>query len=128
MSNLSSKIAIHAQTLFLPERSTPEENQYAFSYTITIRNQGSEPARLLRRKWTIFSDNGRRQEVEGDGVVGEQPRLEPGQGFSYTSWAMLETPTGQMQGRYFFIADCGAGFWADVPTFFFEEPGARVVH
>ena len=79
-----------------------------FAYTITIRNEGEVPAKLLTRHWIITDANGRVQEVRGDGVVGEQPYLKPGQGFRYSSGAVLETPVGAMQGSYQMVADDGA--------------------
>ena len=83
---------------YVGEQSKPDESHYAFSYTITIRNEGQVPARLLTRHWLITDANGKVKEVRGEGVVGEQPYLLPGQGFRYSSGAVLETPVGAMQG------------------------------
>jgi ApaG protein len=94
-----------------------------FSYTITIRNEGEVPAKLLTRHWVITDANGRSQEVRGDGVVGEQPYLKPGQGFRYSSGAVLETPVGAMQGSYQMVADDGATFDAAIPAFRLAIPG-----
>jgi len=94
-----------------------------FAYTITIRNEGEVPAKLLTRHWIITDANGRVQEVRGDGVVGEQPYLKPGQGFRYSSGAVLETPVGTMQGSYQMITDDGAKFDAAIPAFRLAMPG-----
>ncbi len=90
-------IRVNVETNYVPDQSDPGSQRYVFSYTITILNEGSEPARLLRRHWLITDANGKVQEVRGDGVVGEQPHLQPGQGFRYSSGAILETPVGTMQ-------------------------------
>ncbi|MCS6947557.1 MAG: Co2+/Mg2+ efflux protein ApaG, partial [Steroidobacteraceae bacterium] len=94
------RIRIDVVTAYLSEQSDPDEDRYVFSYTITIRNEGTVAARLLTRHWIITDANGKVQEVRGDGVVGEQPYLKPGQGFRYSSGAVLETPFGTMQGSY----------------------------
>ncbi len=101
----------------------PGSQRYVFSYTITILNEGSEPARLLRRHWLITDANGKVQEVRGDGVVGEQPHLQPGQGFRYSSGAILETPVGTMQGSYHMETDQGARFDAPIAPFRLAMPG-----
>jgi ApaG protein len=105
------------------EQSKPEEGHYAFSYTITIRNEGQVPARLLTRHWVITDANGKVKEVRGEGVVGEQPYLLPGQGFRYSSGAVLETPVGAMQGSYQMLADDGAHFDAPIAPFTLAMPG-----
>jgi ApaG protein len=94
-----------------------------FSYTITIRNEGSVSARLLTRHWVITDANGKVQEVRGDGVVGEQPHLKPGQGFRYSSGAVLETPVGAMQGSYQMVTDGGMRFDAPIAAFRLAMPG-----
>jgi len=100
MSSLEHKIRVDVETSYLDEQSDPRESRYVFSYTITIRNEGQVPARLLTRHWVITDATGKVEEVRGDGVVGEQPYLKPGQGFRYSSGAVLETPVGSMQGSY----------------------------
>ena len=92
------EITIHVETSYIEAQSAPDEDQYAFSYTITIHNTGTEAAKLLNRHWVITDANGKVQEVSGDGVVGEQPHLNPGEEFQYSSGAVLETPVGAMQG------------------------------
>jgi ApaG protein len=123
MSNVPHKISIEVETAYLEEQSEPRERRYVFSYTITIRNEGEVPAKLLTRHWVITDANGRSQEVRGDGVVGEQPYLKPGQGFRYSSGAVLETPVGAMQGSYQMVADDGATFDAAIPAFRLAIPG-----
>lgn len=113
-------------THFLSEQSRPEEDRYVFSYTIRIRNDGALPARLLSRHWIITDDNGKVQEVRGDGVVGEQPWLRPGDEFEYTSGAVLETALGTMHGSYQMLADDGTSFDAPIAPFTLSVP--RVLH
>jgi ApaG protein len=117
------KIRIDVETAYLEDQSEPKDLRYVFAYTITIRNEGEKPARLLTRHWVITDANGKVQEVRGDGVVGEQPYLKPGQGFRYSSGAVLETPVGSMQGSYQMVADDGAQFDAPIPAFRLAIPG-----
>jgi len=116
-------ILVEVETAYLPEQSEPEDARFVFAYTITIRNDGQQPAKLLTRHWLITDSNGKTQEVRGDGVVGEQPHLKPGQGFRYSSGAVLETPVGAMQGSYQMIADDGAHFEAPIAPFRLAMPG-----
>ena len=116
-------IRIEVETAYLDEQSDPKEARYVFSYTITIRNEGVAAARLLTRHWVITDANGKVQEVRGNGVVGEQPHLKPGQGFRYSSGAVLETPVGSMQGSYEMITDEGQRFDAPIPVFRLAMPG-----
>jgi ApaG protein len=120
---VSHKINIEVETNYLDDQSEPREQRYVFAYTITIRNEGDVPAKLLTRHWIITDANGRVQEVRGDGVVGEQPYLKPGQGFRYSSGAVIETPVGTMQGSYQMLADDGAKFDAPIPAFRLAMPG-----
>jgi ApaG protein len=117
------KISVEAESAYLEEQSDPGERRFVFAYTITIRNEGQVPAKLMTRHWVITDANGRVQEVRGDGVVGEQPYLKPGQGFRYSSGAVLETPVGSMQGSYQMMADDGATFDAAIPAFRLAMPG-----
>jgi len=117
------KIRVDVDTSYLEDQSDPKERRYVFSYTITIRNEGSVPARLLTRHWIITDSNGKVQEVRGEGVVGEQPYLKPGQGFRYSSGAVLETPVGAMQGSYQMVADDGEQFDAPITPFRLAMPG-----
>jgi ApaG protein len=115
-------IAVQVKTAFIPEQSSPETDQYVFAYTITITNTGSVAATLLRRHWIITDGNNKVREVRGEGVVGEQPHLVPGQSFRYTSGAVLETPVGCMQGSYSMLADDGVEFEAPIPAFNLSTP------
>jgi ApaG protein len=123
MSSPVNKIRVDVETSYVDEQSDPNERRYVFSYTITIRNEGAVPARLLTRHWIITDANGKVQEVRGDGVVGEQPHLKPGQGFRYSSGAVLETPVGAMQGSYEMIDDAGQRFDAPIQPFRLAMPG-----
>ena len=117
------KIRIDVETSYLGEQSDPGEQRYVFAYTITILNEGGLPATLLKRHWIITDANGGVKEVRGEGVVGEQPRLEPGQGFRYSSGAVLETPVGTMQGSYQMVDGEGRQFDAPIPLFRLAMPG-----
>jgi ApaG protein len=119
-------IAIDVATRYLDDQSVPEQDRYVFAYTIHIRNPGSVPARLLGRHWFITDANGNVQEVTGEGVVGEQPWLRPGEDFSYTSGAVLETHLGTMHGSYEMLADDGTRFDAPIPRFTLSVP--RTLH
>jgi len=123
MSLPLNKIRVEVETSYVDEQSDPNERRYVFSYTITIRNEGAVPARLLTRHWIITDANGKVQETRGDGVVGEQPHLKPGQGFRYTSGAVIETPVGAMQGTYEMIDDAGQHFDAPIQPFRLAMPG-----
>ncbi|HQX78044.1 MAG TPA: Co2+/Mg2+ efflux protein ApaG [Steroidobacteraceae bacterium] len=120
---MQHRIRVEVETSYLDEQSDPHEHRYVFAYTITIRNDGPTPARLLTRHWVITDANGKVQEVRGDGVVGEQPYLEPGQGFRYSSGAVIETPVGAMQGSYQMVSDDGLAFDAPIPPFRLAIPG-----
>jgi ApaG protein len=120
---LEHRITIDVDTQYLEDQSDPAERRFVFAYTITIRNRGAVPAKLLTRHWIITDANGKVQEVRGEGVVGEQPHLRPGQGFRYTSGAVLETPVGSMHGSYQMIADDGVRFDAQIPAFTLAIPG-----
>ena len=117
-------ITVGVSTTYVAEQSQPERNRYVFAYTITLRNMGRTGAQLLSRHWVITDASGRVQEVRGEGVVGERPRLEPGESYRYTSGAVLETPVGTMEGSYRMIADDGIGFEAPIPRFRLSVPNA----
>ena len=127
-AKLSGKysIAIAVKTAYLPEQSDPSRHQYVFAYTIRIRNLGRLPAQLVARHWIITDANGRVAEVHGDGVVREQPRLEPGEQFTYTSGATLPTAVGTMEGKYDLVGDDGTRFDAPIPPFTLSVP--RTLH
>lgn len=124
--NPKNNIVIEAMPFFIAEQSAPEQGRYVFAYTITITNEGTVPAQLLQRHWLITDANGKIQEVRGDGVIGEQPYLKPGETFRYTSGAILETPVGIMQGHYIMRSDEGDDFNAPIPQFTLSIP--RVLH
>lgn len=122
MDKSAYAIEVQVETDYIQEQSIPEKNRYVFAYTITITNIGSMPAKLLRRHWIITDANNKIQEVHGDGVIGEQPHLKPGQSFRYTSGTMLETPVGCMEGTYNMIADDKLEFDAAIPVFSLATP------
>ena len=126
MSSNDYRFDIDVDARFLDDQSAPEEGRYVFAYTIHIRNQGKVPARLLGRHWLITDGNGNVREVVGEGVVGEQPWLRPGEGFEYTSGAVLETDIGTMRGSYDMLADDGTRFAAPIPAFTLAVP--RTLH
>jgi ApaG protein len=123
MSESAHCIRVEVETHYLSEQSEPGESRYVFSYTVTIHNEGLVAARLLARHWLITDANGKVEEVRGDGVIGEQPYLKPGQGFRYSSGAVLETPVGSMQGSYQMLGDDGAQFDAPIEPFRLAMPG-----
>ena len=123
MASERHHIRVEVESSYLEEQSEPDERRYVFSYTITIRNEGTLAAKLLTRHWIITDADGRVQEVRGDGVVGEQPRIQPGQDFRYSSGAVIETPVGSMQGSYQMVDDAGARFDAPIPAFRLAIPG-----
>ena len=119
-------IQVDVETRYIEEQSKPEQNYYVFAYTITIRTKGQQAAQLLTRHWVITDSNQKVQEVRGDGVVGEQPHLKPGEQFVYTSGTMLETAVGTMKGSYQMLADDGSRFDAPIDEFVLSTP--RVLH
>ena len=123
MESQTHKIRVDVETNYVADQSDPKERRFVFAYTITLRNEGQMPAKLLTRHWIITDANGKVQEVRGDGVVGEQPHLKPGQGFRYSSGTMIETPVGAMQGSYQMVADDGERFDAPIPPFRLAMPG-----
>lgn len=121
-----NKIIVEATPQYIESQSSPNEDRYVFAYTITITNVGIIPAKLLSRHWLITDSNGKTQEVRGEGVIGEQPYLKPGESFRYSSGAMIETPVGVMQGKYLLISDSGENFKASIPKFTLSIP--RTLH
>ncbi len=115
-------IQVSAKPAYVALESDPAVHRYVFTYQIRICNQGTLGARLLTRHWIITNADGQVQEVHGEGVVGEQPYLAPGQAFTYTSGALLETPVGTMQGSYTFRADDGTLFEVPIPVFRLAAP------
>lgn len=122
MDDEKYNIRVTVDTIYVEDQSDPETDRYVFAYTITIENSGSITARLLNRHWIITDASGQVQEVKGEGVVGEQPILQPGGTFRYTSAAMIETPLGTMTGAYEMVADDGVRFDAEIPAFKLSAP------
>ncbi|MBK6360880.1 MAG: Co2+/Mg2+ efflux protein ApaG [Comamonadaceae bacterium] len=125
------EIDVRVEPRYLPEESDPLQETYGFAYTITLSNHGEAPAQLISRHWIILDADGHREEVRGLGVVGHQPLLKPGEGFEYTSGCRLRTPTGTMEGTYFFVKEDGASFEVPIPRFTLDatgQTGGRVLH
>ena len=111
------KLSVEVTPNYLPEQSSPQDNLYAFSYTILIHNSGGIAAQLISRTWHINDADGMHEKVKGLGVVGHQPLLQPGESFEYTSGTRLRTPTGTMHGSFFCVAVDGEKFDVDIPMF-----------
>jgi ApaG protein len=120
------ELTVSVRTQYLAEQSDPERSRYAFAYAITIKNTGQIGAQVISRHWVITDANNHIEEVRGLGVVGQQPFLEPGQQFEYTSGATLKTPHGSMVGEYFCVAEDGEQFVAKIPEFVLSLP--RTLH
>jgi ApaG protein len=120
-------IRVSVKTFFLPDQSKPAEGRFFWAYQVRIENQGAETVQLLRRTWRITDGLGRTQQVEGEGVIGKQPVLAPGEAFEYTSGTPLDTPSGIMTGTYHMIvADTGEVFDAAVPAFSLDSPHQEI--
>ena len=124
---------VEVEPQFLPHESEPARELYGFAYTITVHNTGEVPAQLISRHWVINDARGHTEEVKGLGVVGQQPLLQPGEAFQYTSACRLRTPSGTMHGPYFCVAEDGERFDTEIPMFVLDALGegagtARVLH
>ncbi len=126
MTATPDTIQIEVHTHYLEQQSDPVRGRYAFAYTIGITNRGDEAVKLLNRHWRITDDNNRVEEVMGEGVIGQQPEILPGQSFRYTSGAVIGTETGTMQGSYEMLAANGSKFKTPIPPFLLAPP--RLVH
>ena len=124
---VTRQIVVTVEPNFMPERSVVDRGQYFWSYTIVITNSGQETVQLQTRHWTITDASGRKQEVRGEGVVGEQPVLAPGERFEYTSGVPLPTASGFMTGRYQMESESGERFEIDVPAFSLDSPDSKRV-
>jgi ApaG protein len=122
---ITRQIEVTVEPNFMPERSVVDKNQFFWSYTVVIINSGKETVQLRTRHWIITDASGRKQEVRGEGVVGEQPTLAPGERFEYTSGVPLPTPSGFMAGRYQMVTASGEPFEIDVPTFSLDSPSGK---
>ena len=120
------EIDIQVEVRFIERESDPENRRFVFAYTITVSNISSEPVQLMNRYWRITDAEGKVEEVEGPGVVGKQPLIDPGQSFRYTSAAILTTPVGSMEGHYEFHRTAGESFLAPIAPFSLSQP--NVVH
>ncbi|HKJ76372.1 MAG TPA: Co2+/Mg2+ efflux protein ApaG [Gammaproteobacteria bacterium] len=120
------RVDVQVEPRYVPEQSDPENERYVFAYTVTLQNTGAAAAQLQTRHWIVTDGNNENQEVHGEGVVGEKPRLEPGEEYTYTSWTWLETPVGTMEGSYDLVADDGTVFSAPIPRFTLAGP--RTLH
>ena len=121
-NNSTHKITVKVDPFYIEDQSAPDENRYVFAYTVNIQNTGTVAAKLLTRHWIITDANGKIQEVRGQGVVGEQPYLRPGEGFQYTSGAVLDTAVGTMHGSYQMVGEDGNQFYAEIPLFTLSVP------
>ena len=121
----TSDIYIKVESVYLDDRSEPEDDHYVWAYHVFIENRGSQTITLHARQWIITADDGTTQIVEGEGVVGEQPTLAPGDSFEYTSGTPLNTPSGIMVGSYFMIDNEGHDFKVDIPAFSLDSPYQR---
>ena len=126
---VTRQIEVTVEPNFLPGRSSVERCEYFWSYTVVITNTGDETVQLRTRHWIITDASGRKQEVRGEGVVGEQPVLAPGERFEYTSGVPLQTASGFMTGHYQMVSESGEKFDIEVPTFSLDSPdGKRVLN
>jgi len=122
IDNQKYNIAVNVRVQYIKEQSLPQDKRFVFAYTINILNKGSEEVKLLSRHWLITDADGKVQEVRGPGVVGQHPQLKPGEDFTYTSGAVLETPVGSMQGSYQMKAHDGTLFDAEINPFSLADP------
>jgi ApaG protein len=120
------QFSVSVRPQFVPEHSRPDEDKFLFAYTVTIRNTGDVAAQLISRHWIITDANNKVEEVQGLGVVGEQPMLKPGEAFEYTSGCPIATPVGSMRGSYQCVAEDGTRFEAPIPEFLLSMP--RTLH
>ena len=119
---MKNKIEVNVEVTYLPEQSNLVNSQYAYAYTITITNNGETGAQLRTRRWLIQDESGETEEVIGEGVIGQQPHLSPGESFKYSSGAVISTETGTMKGSYGMISDQGQRFDAVIPEFTLSDP------
>lgn len=124
MSDATTRgIRVEVESMYVEERSEPRDSYFFFAYHVRVSNQGTQPARLISREWIITDSDGNVERVEGPGVVGEQPLLQPGESFEYTSFCPLRTSVGSMQGRYTMQMTAGETFPAEIAPFTLAVPG-----
>jgi ApaG protein len=116
------RVVVQVQSVYIEAQSIPEEQRYVFAYTVTVRNLGRFSVQLVGRYWLITNSNGQKTEVQGEGVIGEQPVIAPGEEFHYTSGAILETPMGTMEGYYLMVDHQNQSFNVDIPVFRLSLP------
>ncbi|MGB5325465.1 MAG: Co2+/Mg2+ efflux protein ApaG [Pseudomonadales bacterium] len=122
--NWQASVAVDVTPRYLAQQSNPDDNEYVFAYTVEVSNRGDEPVQLLARHWIITDGNNAVREVQGEGVVGEQPHIPPGATYRYSSGAVLSTRTGTMEGSYTMRSESGAVFDAVIQPFGLVHPGA----
>lgn len=122
MNSNSESIQIEVNTRYLDEQSNPDKKRFVFAYSIQITNHGEESVKLLNRHWHITDDNNKVEEVVGEGVIGQQPEIEPGKSFNYTSGAVIETEFGTMHGSYEMQTATGEKFQTPIPAFLLSLP------
>jgi ApaG protein len=125
--SVTHRVKVTVEPAFDPERSDPDQRRYFWRYSIEIANLGDKPVTLIERHWRITDADGRRQEVRGPGVIGEQPTIEPGKSFRYTSGCPLTTPSGMMVGEYMMVDSDGRSFKVSIPAFSLDFPDAKRV-
>ncbi len=118
----SPRLSVQVQSVYIESQSSPDDERFVFAYTVTIRNLGRETVQLLGRYWLITNGHGRETEVQGEGVVGEQPHIAPGNDYQYTSGAVIETPLGTMEGHYEMVDEQGNAFRVAIPVFRLAVP------
>jgi ApaG protein len=123
-SAVTQGVRVEVKSEFRPDRSTPSARRYLFTYTVKISNQGPALAQLAWRHWIITDANGEHEEVRGEGVVGQKPRIAPGESFEYSSFCVLKTAFGSMRGSYRMVRDDGTEFEAEIAPFTLAQPGA----
>jgi len=124
---ITRRIAVSVEVTYLEANSSPDNSQYFWAYRVTIENQGRETVQLRSRHWMITNAHGELTEVKGPGVIGKEPILEPGESFTYTSGAPLNTPSGMMGGSYQMESDRGERFDIEIPTFSLDCPNQDVL-
>jgi len=124
-SQITRDVRVTVQPFYLEDQSSPDDRHFVWAYHVRIENHGDETVQLLTRHWQITDSTGNMQEVRGDGVVGEQPVLKPGESFEYTSGTPLPTPSGFMMGTYQIVSEAGAAFDVVIPAFSLDSPHAR---